>query len=176
MGEVPLGRGSSSAAPEDGEHRGAAAKLCCCQTLLLRWGSGSSNTPVLGSVGCCVGAWCVLASKRLSVCLTQLPAGDRYLPGPDSGGHVPRAPWPLNHVRCLWPGWGLARWLRPSLLPGFSLTCSACGRGWGLLTLPGCWFRAGLGCALSPRQHRGLQGGRLVIPVPTGTAEDPGTH
>lgn len=37
--------------------------------------------------------------------MTQLPPSDRYVPGPDRGGPVPRAPQPLNHVRRLdWVG------------------------------------------------------------------------
>lgn len=134
-----------------GALRGSGKALCvvltCGQTLLLRSVARSSDAVALGSGCCCVRAWCALESKRLShVFVTQLPAGDRYVPGPDSGGHVPWAPWPFNHVRCLHPGRELARWhwlrLQPSLLPGFLLTCSACDLGCGLVTwgmpFPGC--------------------------------------
>lgn len=126
-----------------GALRGSGKALCvvltCGQTLLLRSVARLSNAVALGSGCCCVRAWCALESKHLSrVFVTQLPAGDRYVPGPDSGGHVPWAPWPFNHVRCLHPGRELARWhwlrLQPSLLPGFLLTCSACDLGCGLVT------------------------------------------
>lgn len=126
-----------------GAWRGSGKALCLVpargQTLLLRSVAALTAAVAAGSGCCCVRAWCALESKLLSrVFVTQLPAGDRYVPGPDSGGHVPRAPWPFNHVRCLHPVRELARWhrlrLQPSLLPGLLLTLSACCLGRGLGT------------------------------------------
>jgi len=180
------GRGSSSCCAGGwAAWRGGGEALCvvltCSRALLLRSGPGLSDAVALGSGRCCARAWRALDSKRLSrVFVTQLPAGDRYVPGPDSGGHVPWAPWPFNHVRRLHPGWELARWhwlrLQPSLLPGFLLTAlhaaGAAGLPRGERPLPGC--RAGVGCALSPSQSPEAVG-PSVIPVPHGALAEPGT-
>lgn len=149
-----------------GAWRGSGEALCvvltCGQALLLRSVARLSSAVSPGSGCCCVRAWCALESKPLSrVFVTQLPAGDRYVPGPDSGGHVPWAPWPFNHVRCLHPGRELARWhwlrLQPSLLPGFLLTCSACGLGCGLVT----WGMPSSGC-----RSDGQVWGALTVAAP----------
>lgn len=99
--------GAGCAVLQDGSAGGGGALevLPCRQPLpCARW-QGQAR---LGSVLLC--SLAVPCSKPLSrVFVTQLPAGHRYVPGPGSGGHVPRAPWPSQHVRCLQPGRELAR-------------------------------------------------------------------